>query len=104
MILPAFAIAFVLYCYVASLPYKNVSSLQYYLTGVAATVTCTILWLTVAKLIGDKDKILVAGIWWDTMIMLSYVIVPIAFYKAELTPMAATGILLIIVGIGLTKI
>lgn len=87
-------------CYTPSFRESNL----YFPVGALLGVFTNVLWLHVAKLVGDRNKIIIYGLWWDCLIIACYAIVPILFFGVRLTGYTALGAALIVVGMILTKL
>ena len=69
-------------------------------TGIAANY----IWFSMAQNIKDNSKILLYGLYWDILILVAFLSVPILFYGARFKTTTVLGIVMIIVGFLLTKL
>lgn len=105
MILP-YALGFIIYCLAVTLSYsdKVKASHWYYPVGLALAIGCNFLWLYVAKHTPDKHDIYISGLVWDSLIVGCYALIPVLFFGVRFSGATAIGVLLVIVGLFLTKI
>jgi drug/metabolite transporter (DMT)-like permease len=106
MIYLQFALGFLIYqasAYISHL--KNFQQTNwYYPLGIGLSVFANYLWLNIAKNSVSSSSTLIYALYWDIMLSLCFVIVPIVFFDVKLTLNLGIGILLILVGIGFTKL
>lgn len=101
-----FFIGFCMYFGLASISYNSkIKSLSYYyLIGIAFAIVSNFLWLYLAKREVDPSKLVILGLIWDTMLTLTYLVVPFLFYGAVLNKVQLVGLVLTVVGLVLVKI
>lgn len=80
------------------------ASMAYYPLGIGLAMINNYIWLKIAKSTNDSSKLLMLGVYWDSMIVLSYVLLPVIFFGARAHGTSLLGIVLIVVGMMLTKI
>lgn len=76
----------------------------YFPLGMAFSTICSFLWLYVAKNSLTKEDIYLNGIYWDSMIVACYVLIPVIAFKVRMAPLNVLGVFLVIAGIALTKL
>lgn len=98
-----FAIGFLVYVSNATLSYsKGLKASPYYYTiGIILAVIANLTWLYISKLETEPNKLLLKGLYWDIMLTVAYLIVPILFYHARLSAQQTVGAILVLVGITL---
>lgn len=100
-------VGFLVYSLICTLSYKNVPNNlinPYILVGVLGAIG-NIAWLRVAKTATDDSNILLKGVYWDTMITLIYLAIPLIAFGVKLTSVSQIlGAFLIIAGLLLIKI
>lgn len=101
-----FIIATIFYLVSAYVSYApNIkASPYYYIIGIFLAIVLNTLWLTIAKRTIDNSKLLLYGLYWDSIITFTFLLVPFLFFHIKLTPIQYTGIILIISGIICTKL
>lgn len=106
MIYIYFVIGFIAYCLSAFISHLKEfhSSVWYYVTGITIAVVANILWLTIAKNSPNSTFTTYAALYWDIMISVCFLIVPLLLFDVKLSNYGILGVILILVGIGLTKL
>jgi len=102
----SFVLGFIIYTFAAFLsnsPTLKASSL-YYILGIGIGAVANFIWFTIAKQIADHNKILTYGMYWDTIIILSFMFVPLAFYGARPNVITSIGLGFMFFGFLLTKV
>jgi hypothetical protein len=69
----------------------------------AMTGVSTFGWAMVAKSIHDPSKLVVVGLGWDTLMQLTYLLLPVIAFGARLNFVQSCGAALIFVGLLMTK-
>lgn len=105
MIVP-FLIGLLAYAALAHLSYSEfkTTGLPFFLTGLAIALAANGCWLWIAKMEPDASKLVIKGLYWDSMIVFAYLIIPILFYSVKLSSGQILGTFLILAGIILTKL
>lgn len=100
-----FIIAFFVYSGLAYTSYSSElkSSPYYYVIGIAAAIIANLLWLNLARNV-PADKLVLLGLFWDIMLTVAYLLVPILFFETKLSALQWTGIGVIILGIVMVKL
>lgn len=75
----------------------------YFPTGILCGIAANAIWLHLAKNQIDNSRILVAGFYWDTMIIITYTLIPVVLFGVRVSWTTAAGLVLIGLGIFLTK-
>lgn len=101
-----FLIGFIVYTILAITSYSDTlkSSGWYYWIGLTAALIANSAWLHLAKQEPSASRLVVLGLYWDVMLLVAYMLVPILFFEARLTAIQGAGLVLILCGIILTKI
>lgn len=76
----------------------------YFVVGLILGIIANFCWLYIAKNSPEKHQIYVYGLYWDSMIVGVYTLIPILAMGVRLSWTTAIGGLLIIAGIMLTKL
>lgn len=71
--------------------------------NMAAGLMTAYLWGSVVRQTNDNNQIYVRALWWDSMIVLTFALMPLTF-GIKMNTVSAIGVLLIIIGIIITKI
>lgn len=105
MILP-FIIGFMAYAALAHLSYSSLKTtgLPYYLTGLGIAILANACWLWIARSEPNASKLMLTALYWDVMLTLTYLLVPILFFSVKLSVPQMFGAFLIFLGIVLTKL
>lgn len=106
MIYLQFIFGLLMYISIASISYSEYmkSSKWYYPIGVFFSILANITWLSISKHEVDSSKLLLKGLYWDAMLTLVYLFVPIMFYQAKITFIQSIGVTFVFLGLLLTKI
>jgi drug/metabolite transporter (DMT)-like permease len=102
----SFLIGFIVYtlgAVMSNSPTIKQSSYYLYL-ALGLGLVANFVWFSLVKTISDHSKILLYGLYWDIIIIGTFVAVPILFYGARFKFYTALGIALIILGFFLTKV
>jgi multidrug transporter EmrE-like cation transporter len=78
-------------------------SALYFPIGLACGLAANYLWLAWSRSMTDPQR-LVAGFYWDGMIVAMYALVPVLLFGVRVTAWTALGLVLIVVGVLLTKL
>jgi drug/metabolite transporter (DMT)-like permease len=100
-----FGLHFLIASAVAFMSYKNSFKLMWWFMplGIFLSVLGSTLWMYVAKITIDANKLAILGLYWDSILTLTYIAVPILFFSARFNFNQTLGIVFIIIGILLTK-
>jgi len=71
----------------------------YFLMWTAVTAVSTLAWALLAKAVPDSTRLVVVGLYWDTLMQVTYLLIPVMIFGARLTMLQTSGILLIFCGI-----
>ena len=63
----------------------------------------TLGWGLVSKSVPDASKLLIVGLYWDTLMQLTYLLMPLLIFGARLTMTQSAGAVLIFLGLVLTR-
>lgn len=92
-----------LYAWLAFNPeFKTKSWIIY--AGLGCALVCNLLWILLAKATVDGQRLLYYGLWWDALITVSTITVPIVLFGVRLAPLQIVGLVLAVTGLGLMKI
>lgn len=75
----------------------------YFPLGILLGIVCNFLWFWAAKYIGDKEKIYVFSLCWDTTMTLVYYALPIFLFGVRLDRWSVLGVLLMVSGLAIIK-
>lgn len=78
-------------------------SVYYYPLGILLSIIVNIGWFTIAKIVSDKDDILIYGAFWDSIIIFTFTAVPFLFFGVRLGMKDSIGFGLILAGILVIK-
>ena len=100
-----FATGAIIYLATAWMSYSDPikASTFYYPLGIFLSVIANAAWLTIAKIVPNRDDILIYGAFWDTIILGAFTLVPLLFFDVRLTQKDTIGFCLIILGILVIK-
>lgn len=76
----------------------------YYPLNLLVAVLANIIWFSMAKSETNANVLMFKALIWDTIIVMTYVIVPLLFFNARFTFAQGIGILLTVVGLIITKL
>lgn len=98
-------IVFIIYSIGSAIAYNDSirNSPWLYVYALIISTVGSLLWITIVKIVDQKEKIYVVGVWWDVIVALAYTIVPIIFFHLKFGPMAWMGVILIMAGLLLLK-
>ena len=75
----------------------------YYPAFFAITALSTLGWALLAKQIENPSRLLVIGLYWDTLMQLTYLLVPVLVFSARLSLYQSAGVFLIFTGLMMTR-
>jgi|SRR5690606_1668 len=106
MIYLYFILGFFIYTFSVIISYSDdFKSAWYYLPmGAALGAAATVLWLLIAKSSKGPSEIMINGLLWDSVILSCYLIIPWFFHSISLTGLQKAGIVLVVLGLGMTKL
>lgn len=106
MIYLQFLVGLITYCLMCYISYSAVlkSSSWYYPIGLVSALITNYTWLWISKVESNPSKLLVKGLYWDAMITLVYLILPLYFFHAKLNTTQSVGLGLIVMGLTLIKL
>lgn len=96
----------ILYAFLAYVTYYNeVRTSIWYLPlfSVFSLLTGLVFAIT-AKYLDDKSRMYMFSFYWDTLLTLTYFVVPIVFFGVQFTRTATCGMILVIIGLIILKI
>lgn len=79
------------------------NSQYYYPMWFAVSVLAAWSWAMVARVVPDSTELVRVGLYWDTLMQLTYLIIPIACFGARLTLLQSAGVALIFTGLMMTR-
>ena len=97
-----FILASILYAIAASLPFLGLTAAYQYPMAMILGVGTSICWTAINRSILKQD-VVIYGMYYDSMLTLIYLIVPFLYINNTLTIRQMLGILLMVLGIFLTK-
>lgn len=106
MILAIFAMGALAYSATAWISYYEPVKLSpyYFPIGLALSLAANFGWLMIAKIVPNRDEILIYGAFWDIMIMMAFLAVPLLWFEVRLETKESIGLAFIIVGILTLKV
>lgn len=95
-----------MYVGLASASYSNTfkQTAWYYPVGIMAAIIANLIWLWISKLDSNPSSLAIKGLYWDSMLTITYMAVPLLFFGAKLNNYQISGLLLIFLGLVLTKL
>lgn len=72
--------------------------------GIMMAVAGNLLWILMARSTQEPAILVYYGMLWDTMITLSFIIVPIVFFGVRFTPFSGLGCVLVLIGLTMMKL
>jgi FtsH-binding integral membrane protein len=60
-------------------------------------------WALITKIESEPSKLVMLGLYWDSLMQLTYILVPIFFFSARLSIPQTIGVILVFVGLALTR-
>lgn len=60
-------------------------------------------WSLVTKALPDPSKLMIVGLYWDSGMQLTYLLVPLLFFGSRLSLTQGIGVLLVFIGLMLTR-
>lgn len=106
MIYLQFILGMVLYSAIASLSYYgNFKQSQWYVPlGMFLGLTTSLIWFNISKAEPDPSILIIKGLWWDAMLTLIFIIIPLLFFGARLSMYQWVGFGLVLLGLGMAKL
>lgn len=94
------------YSVYAWLTFKPELKMSMYLipTALCLAIFGNLLWILLAKSTESPAKLIIYGMAWDTMITLSFLLVPIVFFGVRFSPVAGLGCTMVVVGLLIMKL
>jgi multidrug transporter EmrE-like cation transporter len=101
-----FLIGFVLYTALSFASYHSgfKTTKYYYLLVTILAIFCNLIWFQIAKQEPSSSVLMIKGLFWDVMLMMCYLIVPILFFSARFSVFQGVGLILVLSGLLLTKV
>ena len=96
--------AFMFYIIIAGAPYTKIVDSNWYWSIALLGIVTQASWLGIAKLATDHKDIMFKGLYFDLMITMVYLILPILVFNVSVTRNNLIGILLILIGLVVTKV
>lgn len=97
------AIVYISSAYMSYSPTIKASS-WYFIVGIILANIANILWMILAKNTTDNSKLVLYGLFWDSILTFSFLLTPFLFFDIKLSMPQMVGIGLIIAGIICTKV
>jgi multidrug transporter EmrE-like cation transporter len=102
-ILPIAAVLYSLYSAICYMPeIKNNKSFIH--IGLILALVSNVLWLVLAYNTKQASEVLFMALIWDSIVVLTAVVIPLVFFNIQLTPISTFGIVLVVAGLLLVKI
>jgi uncharacterized membrane protein len=101
LLIPAF-IAFIIGAYF-SYNDEQRRSPWFYPVYLSVSVACSLIWIVSAKCLDNKRHILVYSVFWDSLLMVAYYLLPLLFFGVKVNTGMLVGIALVLIGIMLVK-
>jgi multidrug transporter EmrE-like cation transporter len=100
------ALGTVIYSLYAWLTFKPELKVSAYLMpiGLSLALIGNLLWILLAKSTQEPAKLIMYGMMWDTMITLSFLLVPMMFFGVRFTLVGGVGCALVVVGLLMMKL
>jgi drug/metabolite transporter (DMT)-like permease len=96
------AILFSLYSYISfSETFREKPYFVY--MGLLLSLASNYLWLSYVKKATDNSEILINGLFWDAVIILTFAVVPFLLFKLELSKSTMVGFLIMVLGFSVVK-
>lgn len=76
----------------------------YFVVGIILANIANILWMILAKNTTDNSKLVLYGLFWDSILTFSFLLTPFLFFDIKLSMPQMVGIGFIVTGIILTKV
>lgn len=102
----SFALGMLIYCLSAytSFNAEFKKSNWFFVAGLGMSILANLIWMNIAKNTEDVSRLAVIGLYWDSMIVLAFLFVPMLVFGMELTTTQWVGVGLIVAGIFVTKV
>jgi len=102
----SFLLGGAIYALLAYVSYNETikASNWYYALGLAAALAANLVWLHMARNEPLPARLALLGLYWDVMLTLTYLAVPVALYGARFTAVQWIGVGTVVLGIILTKV
>lgn len=106
MIYAQFLIGMLMYVAIAYASYSETfkASNWFYPVGVITAIVANLTWLWISKTEPDPAKILIKGLYWDSMLTAIYLVVPILMFGVRLTLVQGLGLGLVVAGLVVVKL
>lgn len=98
-----YTLTFIIYCMYAYLPFLNLKGSTHYIGASIFAILGSFLWVTISRSV-DKGEITLYGLYFDAVLTLSFLLVPLFAHGFNLNYKQTIGILLILIGILLSKL
>lgn len=101
-----FIVAIFSYSSLVCLTYlKDLRETWYYLpVGLGLALLNNFIWLTIARQSPNEHVLYLYGIYWDTIIILTYTLIPFLMFNIKLSNISWVGIGLVLLGLLVTKL
>lgn len=106
MIYLQFTLGALMYSLIAYISYSPVikSSPWFYPLGLTGALIANLLWLWISKTESVASNLAIKGIFWDVMLTLVYLAIPLLLFGVRLSNVQIFGILLILTGLIMVKL
>lgn len=96
---------FIVYFFMAYISYHEgiKNSKYYFLLGMLVAVVASFVWLYVAKMETNSSRLLVKSFFWDSMVTIIYVLVPVIAFNAKINFTQGLGFLIVCAGLIVIK-
>jgi len=76
----------------------------YYYLGISLAILANLSWLSIARAESNSSLLMIKGLWWDSMLTIVYLTVPILFFQARFSLVQSIGIGLTVLGLFVIKL
>lgn len=76
----------------------------FFVVGLALSILANLIWMNIAKNTVDVSRLTLMGLYWDSMIVVAYLFIPMVLFGIQLTATQWVGLGLMIIGIFITKV
>ncbi len=106
MIYLQFLIGFIVYTGIAYVSYSDwiKASNWYFPLGITGAILANLIWLWISKVEPNSSKLLIKGLYWDSMLTAIYILMPLVIFNASLNFKQSIGLVLVIAGLIMVKL
>lgn len=101
-----FTLVFIIYSIASVVSYNDEirNSYRLFVYGLPLSFFGSVIWYIIIRILNEKDKIYVAGIYWDVVVAFTCTLVPLLFFNLKLNYLTWVGVGVIFLGLLLIKI